>query len=100
GAAAWMAYLSQRAQSKRCTPVTLTGGGDGLTTSAVSVIGLGKLGAPIAACIAAAGLEVVGVDTEPGKIRAVNAGDAAVPEPGLDKVMREAKRNLSATADL
>lgn len=71
-----------------------------MTISAVSVIGLGKLGAPIAACIAAGGLEVLGVDMEPGKIRAVNAGDAAVSEPGLDHVMREAGRHLTATADL
>jgi len=37
-----------------------------------SVCGLGKLGACIAATLAARGFEVVGVDIDPEKVRKVN----------------------------
>jgi len=41
----------------------------------VSVCGLGKLGACMAATFAARGFNVVGVDIDPEKIRKVNAGE-------------------------
>ena len=43
----------------------------------ISVCGLGKLGACIAATFAARGFEVVGVDIDPEKVRKINAGSAA-----------------------
>ena len=42
----------------------------------VSVCGLGKLGACIAATLAARGFEVLGVDIDPEKVRKLNEGDA------------------------
>ena len=40
----------------------------------VSVCGLGKLGACIAATLSARGFEVVGVDIDPEKVRKINDG--------------------------
>jgi nucleoside-diphosphate-sugar epimerase len=50
---------------------------------AASVVGLGKLGAPLAACLAAKGMRVYGVDTDPRKVEAIRQGQAPIFEPGL-----------------
>ncbi len=42
--------------------------------SSVSVIGLGKLGAPMAACFAARGFTVHAVDLNPQKVEAISRG--------------------------
>jgi len=65
----------------------------------VSVIGLGKLGAPMAASIAARGFAVTAVDLDPRKVDCINRGVAPVKEPGLDQLLAEAKANLEATTD-
>ena len=57
----------------------------------VSVCGLGKLGACMAATFAARGFNVVGVDIDPEKIRKVNAGEAPVDEPLLAETIKSAK---------
>ncbi len=63
----------------------------------VSVIGLGKLGAPIAATIAAQGIDVVGVDVCPEVVRKVNEGEPPVFETGLSEMTRQAGTALVAT---
>ena len=63
----------------------------------VSVIGLGKLGAPMAACIAARGFHVKGVDSNPKKVDCLNRKMAPVKEPGLEELIREAGSSLEAT---
>lgn len=65
----------------------------------VSVIGLGKLGAPIAACFADKGYQVIGVDIDPQRVRLVNEGRAPVFEPGLEEIIRANKKRLHATDD-
>jgi UDPglucose 6-dehydrogenase len=65
----------------------------------VSVIGLGKLGAPMAACIAARGFRVTGVDLNPQKVDCMKRGVAPVKEPGLTELIAEAGRNLEATTN-
>jgi UDPglucose 6-dehydrogenase len=62
-----------------------------------SVIGLGKLGACSAACIASKGFSVVGVDISEQAVAAVNEGRAPVKEPGLDELMVKAHPTLRAT---
>lgn len=63
----------------------------------VGVFGLGRLGAPIAAAIAASGrFDVVGFDVDVGKIAAVNAGRPPVKEPHLAKYMKRAGASLVA----
>src|SRR5205807_9347544 len=44
----------------------------------VSVIGLGKLGAPMAACFAAKGFTTIGVDQNDAYVEAINDGRAPV----------------------
>ena len=66
----------------------------------VCVIGLGKLGSPLAACLAAKGLTVMGVDNDPRKIDAINQGKAPVNEPGLAEMIGQAQGRLTATSDI
>ena len=65
----------------------------------VSVCGLGKLGACMAATFAARGFNVVGVDIDPEKIRKVNAGEPPVDEPLLAETIKEGRERLRATND-
>jgi UDPglucose 6-dehydrogenase len=69
-----------------------------LTT--LTVVGLGKLGAPMAACLAAKGYTVIGVDVDETKIAAINDGRAPVYETGLDEKLQQSDGRLSATTDL
>jgi UDPglucose 6-dehydrogenase len=65
--------------------------------ASISVIGLGKLGSPVAASFAARGFRVIGVDLNKQKIDAINRGVPPVHEPGLKELMRESEGHLSAT---
>ncbi|MGH9709027.1 MAG: UDP-glucose dehydrogenase family protein, partial [Candidatus Acidiferrales bacterium] len=69
-------------------------------SKAVSVIGLGKLGSPMAACFASRGFEVVGVDLDKKKVDAINAGKAPVNEPKLQEYLDKGKGRVKATEDL
>jgi UDPglucose 6-dehydrogenase len=66
-------------------------------TKTVSVVGLGKLGSPMAACLAARGLRVIGVDADPGKVEAINQKRPPVFEPGLEQLIQTAQERLVAT---
>ena len=46
----------------------------------VGIVGLGYIGLPLAVAFAEAGLFVVGVDTDPGKIAALNSGESYVED--------------------
>src|SRR6266571_2650938 len=65
----------------------------------VSVCGLGKLGACIAATLAARGFEVLGVDIDPEKVRKVNEGLPPVEEPLLAETIAAGRSRLKATLD-
>jgi UDPglucose 6-dehydrogenase len=65
----------------------------------VSVIGLGKLGAPMVAAIAARGFRVTGVDLNPQKVDCIKRGTPPVKEPGLAELIAEAGSNLEATTN-
>ncbi|MBI5280391.1 MAG: nucleotide sugar dehydrogenase [Candidatus Solibacter usitatus] len=72
------------------------------TATQVVVAGLGYVGCVTAACLAHLGHRVTGVDRDPYKVRAVNAGESPFHEPELPELLRrvhEAGR-LSATADM
>lgn len=64
----------------------------------VSVIGLGKLGASMAAAFASRGLNVVGVDVNQRSIDLVNEGKAPVQETNLDETIAANKERIRATA--
>jgi len=65
----------------------------------ISVVGLGKLGAPLAAVLADRGHHVIGVDSSPDTVRAINEGRAPVQEPGLETLVAAGRSRLSATTD-
>ncbi len=60
------------------------------TVKTVCVVGLGYIGLPTAATLASRGVDVVGVDTNPAVVAAVNAGQPYFPEPDLDMLLRAA----------
>jgi len=59
----------------------------------VSVIGTGYLGATHAACLAACGHEVVGVDSSRERVATLAEGRAPFHEPGLEPLLREGVRS-------
>jgi nucleotide sugar dehydrogenase len=68
----------------------------------VAVVGLGKIGLPLAALYAKKGASVIGCDINEAVVRAVNAGHASVGgEPGLEEAVRAAHAQglLTATTD-
>lgn len=67
---------------------------------AIAVIGLGRLGAPLAAVLAAHGNRVIGVDLNPSVVDAINAGRPPVEEPGLSDTMARSFGRLSASQDV
>jgi UDPglucose 6-dehydrogenase len=66
----------------------------------ICVVGLGKLGSPLAACLAAKGLTVIGVDHDGHKVDAVNQKKAPVNEPGLAELLGQTQGRLTAVADV
>jgi UDPglucose 6-dehydrogenase len=65
----------------------------------VSVCGLGKLGACIAATLAMRGFDVLGVDIDPEKVRRINEGLPPVEEPLLAETITKGRARLRATQD-
>lgn len=53
----------------------------------VSVIGLGRVGLPLALCFADAGLRVLGVDKDAERLDALRAGRMPFKEPGTDELL-------------
>ncbi|NDE89732.1 MAG: UDP-glucose/GDP-mannose dehydrogenase family protein [Alphaproteobacteria bacterium] len=68
-----------------------------MSVMSLSVIGLGKLGSPFAAVMAAKGFNVIGIDKNKKFVTAINNGIAPVPEPQLQEYIRKGKSRLSAT---
>jgi UDPglucose 6-dehydrogenase len=69
------------------------------TIETVSVCGLGKLGACIAATFAARGFPVIGLDIDPEKVRRVNEGLPPVEEPLLADTIKAGRDRFRATTD-
>ena len=65
----------------------------------VSVIGLGKLGAPFLATCALRGFSAIGVDVNSDFLRLVNQGKAPVSEPGLGELFTKYRARIRATGD-
>jgi UDPglucose 6-dehydrogenase len=63
----------------------------------ISVIGLGKLGASMAAAFASRGFDVVGVDVHQRTVDLVNQGHAPVQETNLEETINSYKDNIRAT---
>ena len=69
------------------------------TIKTISVCGLGKLGACIAATFAERGFNVVGLDIDPEKVRRVNEGLPPVEEPLLAETITTGHERFRATTD-
>lgn len=65
----------------------------------ISLFGLGKLGAPLAACFAAKGFRVIGVDTDTQKLKAIQERRAPVYEPGLQEMLEKYGERIVVTQD-
>src|SRR5258708_16734776 len=63
----------------------------------VSVIGLGKLGAPLAAVLASRGFDVIGLDVSKTLVDALNAGKMPIVEPQLNELIAANHQRLTAT---
>jgi GDP-mannose 6-dehydrogenase len=67
----------------------------------ISVFGLGYVGSVTAACFAHAGNRVTGVDVNPAKVEALNAGRSPIVEAQMNELLSEAHQagRVRATAD-
>jgi UDPglucose 6-dehydrogenase len=65
----------------------------------ISVVGLGKLGAPLLAVLASRGFEVCGIDLNQSLVDRVNNGVAPVLEPHLQELLDAHKPRIRATTD-
>jgi UDPglucose 6-dehydrogenase len=68
-------------------------------TLAVSIVGLGKLGACTAAALASKGIDVIGVDINERSVDLINSGQAPVTEPSLQETITRGRAHLRATRD-
>jgi UDPglucose 6-dehydrogenase len=59
----------------------------------VAVVGTGYVGLVVGACLAESGNDVVGADTDAGKVARLRRGEVPIFEPGLERLLEE---NLSA----
>jgi UDPglucose 6-dehydrogenase len=66
----------------------------------ISVIGLGKLGTPLAAVLASRGFEIIGVDRSAQLVATLRAGCAPVSEPGVAELLARPDIRLTATSDI
>ena len=68
--------------------------------STVTVIGLGRIGLPIALVTASKGHHVYGVDTDPILVKGLEAGRIRLSEPGLADVLRSCNGRFEPTTNL
>ena len=69
-------------------------------TATVSVVGLGKLGACMAASMAQKQITVIGVDKNQRNVDAINEGRAPVTEPNLAETIARNRARLRATTSI
>jgi UDP-N-acetyl-D-mannosaminuronic acid dehydrogenase len=68
----------------------------------IAVLSLGRVGLPTAVVFASKGFDVIGVDIDKNKVKAVNKGKCYLKEPGLDNLLNEviSRRKLTASTDI
>src|SRR5438552_3126672 len=65
----------------------------------ISVVGLGKLGAPLLAVLASRGFSVTGIDLNESLVDKINRGIAPVEEPRLQELLDANGERIRATTD-
>jgi GDP-mannose 6-dehydrogenase len=58
----------------------------------ISIFGLGYVGAVTAGCLSSNGHSIIGVDVHPQKVETLDAGESPIIEPGLNELLKSAKR--------
>jgi len=66
----------------------------------ISIVGLGKLGTPIAVSWASRDFDVIGVDMDKNKVLNINKGISPVFEPEVEKLLKYYKKNIKATSSM
>lgn len=84
---------------KYSAPVPDSPPGSPVTIRTLSFFGLGKLGFPIAACLSARGVEVLGIDANPALISRLREDKPDFTEPGLQELWPEARKRFRVAAD-
>jgi UDP-N-acetyl-D-mannosaminuronic acid dehydrogenase len=69
-------------------------------TADVSVIGLGRIGLPLALSFADRGLRVVGIDNDPARLAAVREGVMPFQEAGAQELLERVRRGVQDGAGL
>jgi UDPglucose 6-dehydrogenase len=69
------------------------------SVEAISVLGIGKLGAVVAGCHASRGFPVIGVDVNRHSVECCNRGVPPIQEPGIEDLYRSCQGLLTATTD-
>jgi UDP-N-acetyl-D-glucosamine dehydrogenase len=59
-------------------------------TARIAVIGLGYVGLPLAVAFAEAGFPVIGIDVDPTKVNAINAGHSYISDIPSERLGRVA----------
>lgn len=70
---------------------------NGVNKKKISILGLGKLGLPLAACFAARGFKTIGIDIQESVVNSINKGLSPIVEPGLSELISKFRHNLRAT---
>jgi UDPglucose 6-dehydrogenase len=65
----------------------------------ISIVGTGKLGAPLVAVLASRGFEVCGIDVNKHVVENINRGIAPVQEPHLQELFTAHGKRIRATSD-
>jgi UDPglucose 6-dehydrogenase len=65
----------------------------------ISIIGTGYVGLVTGACFAQLGHHVTCVDIDEQKVKQINQGKSPIYEEGLDEILTEYKKNITATTD-
>ena len=66
-------------------------------TKKISIFGLGKLGTSMLACFAQKKWNVIGVDIDELKVENINNGISPIFEPGLDQLIKNNQKHITAT---
>ncbi|HEU0317457.1 MAG TPA: nucleotide sugar dehydrogenase [Solirubrobacteraceae bacterium] len=61
----------------------------------VSIVGLGRVGLPLALCFADRGLSVIGIDNDPSRLEALRAGRMPFRETGTQELLDRVSLDLS-----
>jgi len=65
----------------------------------IGVVGLGYIGSVTSVALAEAGYEVIGVDIDESKVKALSAGEPPIYEPGLKEMLVKNVKRLEFSVD-